>query len=427
MHISAVFQAVPISDPQRDSSGLADLHPGDRLVGRVLRLEADGRALIDLGSFRAMAHTAVPVTVGQKLALTVVRLGTPIEFRMAMTTAPTAPVAVPKMDWTVLLPSDDRHTTVEVIDRLLATPTVLHALAAKALGSAASHVGAGSSPIASAAEGVSSAPPPVAPEEPTTGQVRNALVQLKTLLAPGQPESPAGQLAQWVRTTVEDSGILFEIKLAEEIEKNVQPKTGSGTDAYQNVHRIVARDLKAQLLVLKSFLGPGFEPANVPAANKFGDVAHLRQTVAHLLSNVEQQQEQAVRQAGKQDIFQVFSHVLPMQEQPQPLHLKVYYPKKGQGRHTGPQHRIALLLEMDRLGPVRIDLAMIEKQLRIAFFLSDTDTQAFFTEKAGAVADALAGFFESVRVETHVSREKITQFEQEDFMGTPVGRIDLKA
>ncbi|KJS29075.1 MAG: hypothetical protein VR64_21855 [Desulfatitalea sp. BRH_c12] len=424
MHISAVFQAVPISDPQRDSSGFADLHPGDRLVGRVLRLEADGRALIDLGSFRAMAQTAVPVTVGQKLSLTVVRMGTPIELRMAVTAAPTATAAVPKMDWTVLMPSDVRHKTVETIDRLLAMPTVSHALAGKTFGSAGSRVGAGSNPIARAAQGVSSSP--LVSGEPTTDQVRNALVQLKTLLAPGQPESPAGQLAQWVRTTVEDSGILFEIKLAEEIEKNGQSKTDSGTDAYQNVHRIVARDLKAQLLILKSFLGSGVEPV-APAVDKSGDIAHLRQTVAHLLSNVDQQQELVVRQAGKQDIFQVFSHVLPIQEQPQPLHLKVYYPKKSQDRHAGPQHRIALLLEMDRLGPVRIDLAMVEKQLRIAFFLSDTDTQAFFAEKAGAVADALAGFFESVRVETHVSREKITQFEQEDLSETPVGRIDLKA
>ena len=69
MDISAIFKAVLAPDKERSAENFSTLKQGDKLIGRVLKLESDGRALIDLGSFRALAHTTVPVQVGQKLPL----------------------------------------------------------------------------------------------------------------------------------------------------------------------------------------------------------------------------------------------------------------------------------------------------------------------------------------------------------------------
>ena len=66
--------------------------------------------------------------------------------------------------------------------------------------------------------------------------------------------------------------------------------------------------------------------------------------------------------------MQVVQHWFVMENLKQPVQLKAYYPRGKSKDAKGGVHRIALLLEMDRLGMLRVDLALFGRQLHIDFF-----------------------------------------------------------
>jgi hypothetical protein len=515
MDITAIFRAVLAPDQERGGEQFADLKVGDRLTGRVLKMEADGRLLIDLGRFKALADTTLPVQVGQRLTLKVTQMGEPIQLRLEPDTqAAASQPPHPRMALATLLPAGDQQRVVHTIERLLsAMPAAPQTAPSPETGSRIQTA----PPQTVAGTSESPATPDTAALVKGTWPepVRQALAQLKAVFDPMPLEAPVAQRTQWVQATVEDRGILFELKLAEAVEQAarqpepMQPppaaaarplapstpemvasakvppeakmslevqthaesslatpatsnaeapaepdpqlalglkiQTGSrreaestidkspipppapDTQATEQAQRIIARDLKPHLLVLKDFLGGLEEQGAAPLEANAKDVAFLRQAVNQLTAHVEQQQDQAVRRAGEPDLYQVFTHLLPVKEQQQPVQLKVYYPKKGRPAEDDPQHRVSLLLMLDRLGPVRADLSMVERSLRIGFYVRDPQVRQLFEEHGQAVADALAGVFDQVQVSTQVSKEKIAQFEGEDLMGPPVGRIDVQA
>jgi hypothetical protein len=509
MDVSAIFKAVLVPDQERGAERFADLRPGDRLTGRVLKMEADGRVLIDLGRFRAMADTTVPVQVGQRLALKVVQTGVPIQLRLELDAQPKMQPSNPRLALATLLSPGDQQRVVQTIERLLtAGVSAEQALQAGETTGRVASTASQSAPGAPETQLRMDAAVPAKGSMPEP--VRQALIQLKAVFEPMVLEAPVAQRTQWVQSSVEDRGILFEMKLADALDKGsaaqvagpteempvmpkeaqasartlpetkmvadlkvgldasvlAAPKTGldaplgsdpkmelalkigsaakgepdptrekstppiptaAETQATELAQRIIARDLKPHLLILKNFLG-GLDDAAaglVEANSK--DVAFLRQAVSQMTTHVEQQQEQAVRRSGEPDLYQVFTHLLPVKEQQQPVQLKVYYPKKGRAAEDDPQHRVALLLMLDRLGAVRADLSMVDRALRIGFSVRDPDVQHVFEEHTPAIEEALAGVFDQVQITTQVSREKIAQFEGEDLMGPPVGRIDVQA
>ncbi|MBI5897539.1 MAG: flagellar hook-length control protein FliK [Desulfobacterales bacterium] len=496
MDITAIFKAVLAPDQERAAEQFAHLKVGDRLTGRVLKMEADGRLLIDMGRFKALADTTLPVQVGQRLTLKVTQMGVPIQLRLEADAQAAAPqLPHPRMALATLLTSGDQQRVVNTIERLLnAIPS---APPATPLGDG------GRIQTAPAQSMTASVVSPAAPEALALAKgtwpepVRQALAQLKAIFEPMPLEAPAAQRTQWVQATVEDRGILFELKLADAveqsagrpepvqvpagaakpmapltpemlqsaktasevklgvdleapagpdaklalglkiqpgsrgelesgIEKNAAAAPAQDAQAAEQAQRIIARDLKPHLLVLKNFLGGLEEQGAGPLEAHAKDVAFLRQAVNQLTTHVEQQQEQAVRRAGEPDLYQVFTHLLPIKEQQQPVQLKVYYPKEGRAAEGDPQHRVSLLLMLDRLGPVRVDLAMVERSLRIGFYVRDPQVQQVFEAHGQTVADALAGVFDQVLISTQVSKEKIAQFEGEDLVGPPVGRIDVQ-
>lgn len=450
MEIAALLDNVVQAPGQKLAAedAFSGLRVGDRLTGRVLQLEADGRVLIDLGRFRALARTTIPVQPGQVLSLKVARSGVPLQLKMDNVEPSPNQRPLPRLAPATLLADGDRQRLAVVVDRLLtALPrTADDARAAGTVANTRSDVGATAT--------TPSAPPSsaAAPGQMTT-QVAHALVQLKGLFAAAPTAPSAEQLQQWVRTVVEDRGLLFEIKLAEaltpkapppavgphpgaegrggvaptEVQDGVPRSAATGTDALTRaVQSIFLRDLKPQLLLLQSFLGGQEDAAPRSLGLKEPEVAFLRQTVSQLLHHVEHQQERAVQRAGGGELFHVLAHLVPMEEGRRPVQFKVYYPKRGGGDGT-PGHRIALLLDMDRLGPVRVDLAMIANDLGIQFHVRDEGVKQSIEAHSATVADALAGHFDHVQVTARVSREAIARFGTEDEEGPAVGRIDIKA
>jgi putative heme degradation protein len=85
-----------------------------------------------------------------------------------------------------------------------------------------------------------------------------------------------------------------------------------------------------------------------------------------------------------------------------------------------------MLLKMDRLGPVRIDLAMFGDSLEVGFCVQSETARRILASAADQVKDALGKVYDRVQIVTRSSELKIAQFEQEDLAGRGSGMIDIQ-
>lgn len=395
MDLSAIIKAVPASRAERSGQTPFNLQPGDRLAGKVLQIESDGRVLIDLGESRVLARMGFAVQQGQTLKLTVVESGPLLHLRADLPTADLRQPMAFQANPAAALTADERRELIQTIEHLI--PRL-------ALQGARSDM---------------------------TRSMANALQRIETVFDPLPMEKSAVEIAQWLRNALENHGGFFEKRLAD-IDKGVaMPRMSGGTPTVHepetSVRVIITRDLKPQLIILKHFLEGGdaspAEELKLPAKQ----TALLRSSVEKMLHHVEQQQERAVARFGEGEPFQLLHHLLPMAQGQPPVRLKVYYPRKdGQGG-SGASHRISLLLDMDRLGLVRGDIAKQADGLKVRFFVQDEGVGNYFKAQLGRIESALKGSFEQVRVDVSVSREAIARFHDEDIQVAASGLIDIKA
>lgn len=506
MDISAILKAVLAPGHEGAQARIAELRPGDQLSAKVLRVEADGRLLIDMGGklggkIRALAQIDIPAKPGQVLKLTVDQVGTPLQLRLTPAVPLTAAKPLPEIGLASLFTSNEQQQALNAIQRLvkllpeqgldgklpapqlkgdtgqaqqatrfqsemMTKPTsqdqsligqkttiqLQGQVGQKSVIQAQSDAGRGASPQVQNESGqkqVVQLPSETWTKSPTTqtstpsgtmqaphsssglgtvvraeAPVQHALLQLGLFMVKPSANASVRQWADALKTQLSDSGHLFEAKLAEMVASSSPAGETANGEA---LRRAVSRDLKPNLLILKEALAESGAQAMAETGANPKDIVRLRQTVDRLLSHVEQQQERAVLRAGDQESYQVFAHLLPVKEHPQPVRIKVYYPRKKAGSEGNPQHRIALLLDMDRLGPVRADVAMAGRLLSIRFFVKDQATQDRFEQHVGEVESVLSESFGQVDIATFVSEEKIAQFDEEDQTASSVGRIDLRA
>jgi hypothetical protein len=505
------------------------------LTAKVLQIESDGRLMIDLGRFRALAQTDIQAQPGQTLKLTVEQIGRPMRLRLEPAAPETSTRPLPEIGLNEIFDGPELRKALDAIRRMVrafgektVTLQTRHESGQGQSGTRLQNEGGprppgqvsaqpfseggagptGQVPAQAVSEGgvkppgqmvaqprnENGAPSPgrivvqpqdeggtrqaakgaqsgvgsesisrnsgetgvqarivpsgrhaaevsttstsghamgmTASPDQTAGSVgyqapiQQALVQLGVFLVKPSADASVQQWVDALRGHLSESGHLFEAKLATMVETSASVQEKSGGEA---VRRIMINDLKPNLLILREALAGN--NAQVLAENGAAtkDIEVLKHTVDRMLAHVEHQQERAVQRSGEQDHYQVFAHLLPVKEHPQPVRLKVYYPKKQAGADGRLQHRIALLLDMDRLGPVRADVAMADRMLRIRFFVRDQEVQALFGKHLGEVETALSESFEQVDIATLVSEEKIARFEQEDRTHDPVGRVDLRA
>ena len=551
MDISAILKAVIAPGQDGAPDRLEGLRPGDQLTAKVLQTESDGRLMIDLGRFRALAQTDIQAQPGQTLKLTVEQIGRPMRLRLEPAAPETSTRPLPEIGLNEIFDGPELRKALDAIRRMVrafgektVTLQTRHESGQGQSGTRLQNEGGprpsgqvsaqpiseggarppGQVPAQAVSEGgvkppgqvvaqpisegeakppgqmvaqprnENGAPSPgrivvqpqdeggtrqaakgaqsgvgsesisrnsgetgaqarivpsgrhaaevsttstpghamgmTASADQTAGSVgyqapiQQALVQLGVFLAKPSADASVQQWVDALRVHLSESGHLFEAKLAAMVETSSSVQEKSGGEA---VRRIMINDLKPNLLILREALAGN--NAQVLAENGAGpkEIEVLKHTVDRMLAHVEHQQERAVQRSGDQDHYQVFAHLLPVKEHPQPVRLKVYYPKKQAGADGRLQHRIALLLDMDRLGPVRADVAMADRMLRIRFFVRDQEVQALFGQHLGEVETALSESFEQVDIAALVSEEKIARFEQEDRTHDPVGRVDLRA
>jgi hypothetical protein len=400
MQISGILKAIVSTLEDRPAREIPNLRVGDVLSGKVVRLESDGRLLIDLGNFRALAHADFSVRPGETLHLKVVSTGVPLYLKTIGPEHQEASRSLPRFALDEVLDPKIRQRFMEISDRLT--------------GRQGHRDSAGLPP-----------------------RVVQALSEVQSRMEPLSLNRPTDQIVQQLKSSIEDGGLFLEKKLAEAILADaITPKqeTRATTDAEQKpvpreslpaqVPDMLSRDLKAQLLVLKDFLASG-SAAREEHALTAKEAEFLRTTVDRLLMHVEEQQGRVTQRNGEGQPFQVVTHWLTLQAQPRPVRLKLYYPKVRSTRDEQNQ-KIALLLDMDRIGAVRVDLAMLADHLRIDFYVRDDDLRQEIEGQASIIRDALAGLFDQVHVYAHVSPEKIAAFDQEDQRAGGTGVIDVR-
>jgi hypothetical protein len=390
MDLSPIFNAVLVSKNEGAALCAANLKTGDRLTGRVLSLDADGRALIDLGRFRATAQMGFSVQPGQTLNLQVIHSGTPLHLRVDVQTASQTPVGLPQLNFTQVLSASDQQQWVDLLNRMTASSKADAAL------------------------------------HPMPERIQQALVHIKAVFDPIPIHKSMAQLAQWLRGAVEDRGTLFEKKMADALLAASQSSGGSSSPDTDQVRAVIAGDLKPHLLMLKAFTGELGIQKQLLELLSGKELEFVRHGVEKLLDHVVLQQERVVSNWREGDSFQIFTHMLPIEEQKLPVQFKIYYPRKAAREKGDPHQQIALLLHMDRLGPVRADLAMAGRHLKIQFFVKTDAVRQRFEQQGAAVATALKGVFDDVVIATRVSEEKIVQFNQQGQRGVSLGRIDIQ-
>lgn len=392
MDIASIIKAVLTSAEDQTGRTMSDLQPGDQLIGRVLKVQSDGRVLMDLGGRRALARIGFSVQSGQFLPLQVVENGSVLHLQIEQaSTGGKTGVPLPNTDFQAVFSPAEREKLVGTVQRLIAQTET---------GSAKYRLPDG---------------------------VNSALTRLISLFEPAPVSSNAKVLSQWVKSAVEDSGLFLEKKLGEVVTVSRDAQVAaSDTESTGSVARaIITRDIKSQLLLLRQFLQPSAEQTVLMDKLDAKSAVFLRHAVDQLLGHITSQQDRAIPRATDGETPQVFVHTFQVEDKKNPLRLKVYYPrKKAQSKGTVP-HRIALLLDLDRLGPLRVDLSMQSRVLQIRFYAAHQRALDLIQPEVVSVSDALTGYFEHVAIDCVVSREKIVGFEKEDVEGTGGGRIDL--
>ena len=405
MDLSAIINAIIAPRDERSSGNLPPLQPGDRLIGRVLQLEDDGRVLIDLGRFRALAQTAFDVQPGQILKLKVIKSGWPLHLQVEP--EPQAQANMPA-----------RLALAEVL-------------------------GAYGQQLVRIIEDYYNSAGRLAMRSPQDDEtIRQALMQIRTLLEPMVLDGSDPRLSQKLGNALDQSGLFYEVKLAEAVARipahqvDALLEEGSALSrqegearagaALDSLRTFIDRDLKAQLMRFLALLSKADQQLPVKDDLPAKDIQFVRQSLERLLVHIQEQQENLVQRSTPGETHQVISYCWPVRDQTRQVRLKIYYPHKGRPRGSLPHHRVALLLDMERLGPLRADLVMLERSLRIDFYVRNKSTRQLLERHSHAVREALANNFDQVSIAAHISEEKIKCFDQEDATGAGVGRVDIQ-
>ena len=417
----------PVGDKPYASFPSRFLVPGQSLQGRITGIEKDGLQLVDFGKFKAFAKIDIPVRQGQVIPLKVIE--TDHGIALAVTARPRS--AVPAQAPAAATDSEAPVASSGVQGTAL--PEAAHPSQRNTI---------------QPAKGDSAGQPP---SPPTTAEmatlreavqalfdetkapwkavslpdpVKTALANLERILNPASPGGDAATLAARIGDFVENSGLYFEKRLEQTINRlndGPTPMPAGELSAQPPVHNLMVKDLKPNLLILKQFIddqsfGGQKTDRHLPEA--------LKSVVNRAVSHIAQQHLTATHKPADPVLLQVFSHPLLLAAPQRNARLKVYYSKKGRDDARKPP-RVSLLLEMDRMGSVRSDLWMVGKDLNITFFVGEGAVKTAIDNAQGQIKTMLEDTFNTVAVSVVVNEKKIAAFDGEDLTIADHRLVDL--
>mgnify|MGYP006971745236 FL=1 len=388
--LSTLIRSMSNSQSQGSSLEKDILKVGDNLLGRVLEIKNSGKALIDFGRFRALARTQFPVREGDVIDVKVLEKGVPMRLGLNRPAQEISQQAKNILGL-VEFPSEN------VLERLQSeTRKILDHNNGILRGRAI----------------------------PT--YVKDALSRIATHFGPMNVGKSISQLSSQLKSYIENSGIFFEKKLENviiksfEINKKPSRKGLTGSPEIQDMLR---KDLKPNILLLRDFLDRNGLMLKILGARNLETV---RSTVEKLLAEMVAQQGDSAVRHDKPESAHALIYALPLEESNQNAKLKVYYSKKNTGR-SEEGFKVSLLLAMDKIGRIRTDFFLLDKDLNITFFVSEPKIKAYFDDPSESIVGSLRNHFKRLTLNVAISENEIEEFEMKDPEVMSSGVVDLRA
>jgi hypothetical protein len=390
MDISLLLKA--IFDPQINRSALIQqiIKPGDVFDIKIIEVKDDQRALVDFGKFRALAKIQFPVKAGADFVARVTDTDGQLRLQVIDPDTRSAGGDMAVSNRLEIL-SFDLFNKIQ-IDIRQATQQILHPPA-----------GTGS-------------PPP---------HISRALAALDAHFASLDLNLDLTKWLPLVKSYVENTGFFFEKKIADLIRQFGHRPDAEGIRELirdPRIQSIMGRDLKPNLLMLKAYLDTPDLDLRFPDAKALAD---FKGTLDTLLSDIHNQQSRAVQKHEWADPYQVFSFTLPLKENADKARLKLYCPKKKPGSSKA-GFKISLLLELDRIGKIRTDFFLFNKDLTITFFVEDDARKIHVERHYKEIHESMNSLFNYLVLKTVVSEKKIEEFHNADLDFDSDRQVDLR-
>jgi hypothetical protein len=184
-------------------------------------------------------------------------------------------------------------------------------------------------------------------------------------------------------------------------------------------------DIRPHLKLLKDYLDNKEQTFKAVTAK---ELETIKLPLDRLLMEMDPQQykNETSQRGQRTESWQTITYSLPLAEEDQTGKLKVYYSKKTRGA-SKEGFRVSLLLQMERIGDIRTDLFLMDKDLKIAFFVNDHNIKTYINDHSDEIKKRLAGHFRSLSLEIEISERKIEEFETEHMISESTGALDVIA
>ena len=387
MDLAAIIKALLPVEASHFNSDKRALNPGDHLNGRVIRIENDGRVLMDFSQFKALTEVPIKVSVGQTLPLEIVKTGNPLTMRIVY---PKAPL----LDQ--IQSQATQHSSSVFSPKLMQQIT----FDLKILDNALTDIKA---------------------TAVTNTNIQSALKALETLFAGLDLNSDSKTLAADIQTLIENSGLFYEKRVAMILE-NLLNGSIDMQGLQGEIRALIHSDFKPNAHFLLEFLNTlDQEALDLDETAK----KRLQSALKEMLTDLQQQQKLAVKRFSSDDPLQIFQLSLPFQEKREAIKLKFYFTKK-QARDSQSHPRISLLLDLTHLGLVRSDFLLIQRDLAVTFYVGSADIKEYFETQMEPVKKVLEDLFDTVALTVRVSEQKIKAFDGLSFEIDHDHKLDVR-
>ena len=371
---------------QETGIGLETIKTGDILKLKILKILSDSRFTVDFGKFRANAEIKFPVNVGEELMAKVVETGRQFRLQVAHSDSEAAQRVLGKFEFlSNEIFQRSRSEIQQVYHRITSLPET-HKL------------------------------------PPSIYQALENIQRHFKALTPGENTT---KLAADIKAFFEHSGFFFEKRiediLKQLLESGAKLSSKQAIDSAE-IKKLFNNDLKPNLLLLKDILET--RAATLTAADA-KNLTKLRAAVDALLTDIGNQQSLAIKKQFHTDPFHVLALLLPLAQKEQTAKLKVYYPKKHKAAAKD-GFKISILLNMSRLGEIRTDLFLLNKDLRITFFVKDEINKKTFEKHYSEIKISLQPWFDYIIIRSVISKKKIKEFHREDWNISDDKRVNVR-
>ena len=389
INISNLIKVMCGSELQRSSLGKDTLSVGDRLLGRVLEIKNGGNALIDFGRFRALARTQFPIREGDVINVKVLEKGIPIKLGL---NNPAQEISQPakKMLSQIQFPSEN------ILEKLQSeTKKVLDQTNGIFKGRAI----------------------PV--------YVRDILTRISTHFGQMNIGKNSPILGSQLKSYIENSGIFFEKKIENVIIKSFESNEKTSPKELREspeIRNIIKNDLKPNILILKDFLDRNGLMLKILGTK---NLESIRSTVERLLAEMGTQQGDTTVRHDSRESAHTLTYALPLEKSNQRAKLKVFYSKKNKGK-SEEEFKVSLLLAMDKIGQIRTDFFLMDKDLNITFFVNDPKIKEFVDDHSEKIVGSLRNHFKRLTLNVIIPVNEIEEFEMKDPGVMSAGIVDLR-